>query len=213
MAVRRRLERGFRVLPATQRASAAAFRDFGGVVGDAILRVPVVLFHTQLAGTPRLVVALVLGFAALMTFGLAAGIIFAGEVEHYDDGYAAEDEDEDEEDAEKEAGDHAWISLGFIEHHLLSFRAWLGRALFHRERTPLPSRDAAARRRIEPRFEGGGRADADEADDEGEDDEESAPRARKPRAPAKPPRGAPAQASSRRRSIFLPRRAPASVRP
>ncbi len=161
----------------------------GGVVGDAILRVPVVLFHTPLAGTPRLVAAIVLGFAALMTFGVAAGIIFAGEVQHYDDGYAdeEEDEDEDEEDAEKEEGDHAWISLGFIEHHLLSFRAWLGRALFRRERTPLPSRDAAARRRIEPRFEGG-RADADEGDDDGDDDEESAPRARKPRAPAKPAR-------------------------
>jgi DNA segregation ATPase FtsK/SpoIIIE, S-DNA-T family len=162
----------------------------GGVVGDAILRVPVVLFHMPLAGTPRLVAAVVLGFAALMTFGLAAGIIFAGEVEHYDDGYAddEEDEDEDEEDAEKEAGDSAWVSLGFIEHHLLSFRAWLGRALFRRERAPLPSRDAVARRRIEPRFEGGGRTDADEGDDDGDDDEESAPRARKPRAPAKPAR-------------------------
>src|ERR1700761_8294818 len=82
----------------------------GGVVGDAILRVPAVLFHMPLSGTPRLVAAVVLGFAALMTFGLAAGIIFAGEVEHYDDGYAddEEDEDEDEDGAEKEAGDSAW---------------------------------------------------------------------------------------------------------
>ena len=74
----------------------------GGVVGDAILRVPVVLFHTPLAGTPRLVAAIVLGFAALMTFGVAAGIIFAGEVQHYDDGYADEEEDEDEDDEDAE---------------------------------------------------------------------------------------------------------------
>jgi len=165
----------------------------GGVVGDAILRVPVVLLHMQLVGTARIVAALVLGFAALMTFGLAAGIIFAGEVEHYDDSYADEDEededeDEDDEETEAEQGDNAWISLGFIEHHLLSFRAWLGRLLFRRERAPLPSRDALARRRIEPRFEGGGRAEADEADDEDDDDEENAPRVRKPRAPAKPAR-------------------------
>ena len=66
----------------------------GGVVGDAMLRLPLVLFHMQLVGTTRLVVALVLGFAALMTFGTAAGIIFGGEAEDYDD-YEAEDEKED----------------------------------------------------------------------------------------------------------------------
>ena len=160
----------------------------GGVVGDAILRVPVVLLHMQLAGTARLIAAVVLGVAALMTFGLAAGIIFAGEAQPYDDSYADDEGDEDEadENAAKEEGDHAWISLGFIEHHLLSFRAWLGRLFSPHKRVPLPSRDSG--RRIEPRFEGGGRANADEADDDGDDEEESAPQARKPRAPAKPAR-------------------------
>ncbi|HWE76157.1 MAG TPA: DNA translocase FtsK, partial [Stellaceae bacterium] len=160
----------------------------GGVVGDAILRVPVVLLHVQLAGTARMVAALVLGFAALMTFGLAAGIIFAGEAQGYDDGYAdedEEDEDEDDEHAEKEEADHAWISLGFVEHHLLSFRAWLGRLFSRRERMPLPSRDAVPRRRVEPQFDNSPRL---APDDEGDEDEESAPRARKPRAPAKPAR-------------------------
>ena len=157
----------------------------GGVVGDAMLRLPVVLFHIQLVGTSRLVAGLGLGFAALIAFAIASGAIGGGEVEDYDD----EDEDADEEqDEAREDGDDAWISLGFIEHHLLSFRAWLGRLFGRRERMPLPSRDnpAIPRRRIEPRFDNSARA-AGAEDDDGDDDE-AAPRARKPRAAAKPAR-------------------------
>ncbi len=161
----------------------------GGVVGDAMLRLPLVLFHIQLVGTTRLVFALGLGFAALVAFGTAAGMIFGGEAEDYDD-YEEEDEDEADGDEDRAAGDSAWISLGFIEHHLLSFRAWLGRLFLRRERMPLASRDnpAIPRRRVEPRFEGSARSAADDTEDDGEEDyEESAPRARKPRA-AKPVR-------------------------
>jgi DNA segregation ATPase FtsK/SpoIIIE, S-DNA-T family len=161
----------------------------GGVVGDAMLRLPLVLFHIQLVGTTRLVFALGLGFAALVAFGTAAGMIFGGEAEDYDD-YAEEDEEEADRDEDRDDGDSAWISLGFIEHHLLSFRAWLGRLFMRRERLPLASRDnpAIPRHRVEPRFEGSARSAADDTEDDGEeDDEESAPRARKPRA-AKPVR-------------------------
>src|ERR1700733_3416939 len=156
----------------------------GGVVGDAMLRLPLVLFHIQLVGTTRLVFAVGLGFAALVAFGTAAGMIFGGEAEDYDD-YEAEDEEEADGDDDREAGDSAWISLGFIEHHLLSFRAWLGRLFLRRERMPLASRDnpAIPRRRVEPRFENAARGAADDTEDDGdEDDEESAPRVRKPRA-------------------------------
>jgi DNA segregation ATPase FtsK/SpoIIIE, S-DNA-T family len=159
----------------------------GGVVGDAMLRLPLVLFHIQLVGTTRLVSAFGPGFAALVAFGTAAGMIFGGEAEDYDD---YDDEDEKDDDEDREAGDSAWISLGFIEHHLLSFRAWLGRLFMRRERMPMASRDnpAIPRRRVEPRFEGSARSAADDAEDDGEeDDEESTPRARKPRA-AKPVR-------------------------
>ncbi|HUC51465.1 MAG TPA: DNA translocase FtsK 4TM domain-containing protein [Xanthobacteraceae bacterium] len=165
----------------------------GGVVGDAILRLPTVLLHMQLAGTSRFVAALVLGFAALMTFGVAAGIILGGEAQDYDD-YDEDEDEEAEDDEEDEERDSAWISLGFIEHHLLSFRAafarFLGRLLFRRERTPMPSHDGMARRRIEPRFEGSasGADVADEDDAEDDEEEDSAPRARKARAPAKPAR-------------------------
>ncbi len=157
----------------------------GGVVGDAMLRLPVVLFHFQLVGTARVAAALVFGFAALLAFGIAAGMIWGGEAEDYDDA----DEDNDEEEKASDKGDDAWISLGFIEHHLLSFRAWLGRLFGRRERVPMPSRDnpAIPRRRIEPRFANSPSLAGGDPEDEAEDDE-AAPRARKPRAPAKPAR-------------------------
>jgi DNA segregation ATPase FtsK/SpoIIIE, S-DNA-T family len=160
----------------------------GGVVGDAMLRLPVVLFHIQLAGTTRLVTALALGFAALTAFGVAAGMIWGGAAEDDDD----DEDDEEEKDEAAEKGDDAWISLGFIEHHLLSFRAWLGRLFTRRDRMPIPSRDnpAIPRRRIEPSFANSTLAPGQSPEDEGEDedDEEAAPRARKPRAAAKPAR-------------------------
>jgi len=159
----------------------------GGVVGDAMLRLPVVLFHVQLVGTTRLVAGLGLGFAALAAFAVASGAIWGGDAEDYDD----DDEDEEPDDEAAEAGDDAWISLGFIEHHLLSFRAWLGRLFGRRERMPMPSRDnpAIPRRRIEPRFANSAAhpAGEDAEDDAEDDDEEATPRARKPRA-AKPAR-------------------------
>src|SRR5580692_2426612 len=46
----------------------------GGVVGDAILRLPAALFRTPLTGTYGLVAASVLGVAALAAFAVAAGI-------------------------------------------------------------------------------------------------------------------------------------------
>jgi S-DNA-T family DNA segregation ATPase FtsK/SpoIIIE len=159
----------------------------GGVVGDAMLRLPVVLFHIDLVGTVRLVTALALGFAALTAFGIAAGMIWGGEVEDYDEDYEDEDKAADHAAASNE-GDGAWISLGFIEHHLLSFRAWLGRLFSRRDRMPLSSRDnpAIPRRRVEPRFANSPPLAGNDAQDD--DDEDAAPRARKPRAPAKPVR-------------------------
>ena len=96
------LERGFRVLPAAQRALAAAVgtrrrrrrcdiaRAGRAVPADAACR------HSAPRRRARA------RLCRADDVRLAAGIIFAGEVQDYDDGYAAEDEDEDEEDAEKE---------------------------------------------------------------------------------------------------------------
>src|SRR5262249_10017079 len=85
----------------------------GGVVGAAILRAPAALFGSPLLGLSRLVLATVLGLAALFTFAGAAGFLWRGAADA--DG-AAEDEDEEEEEdeAEEDKDDHdsVWISLG-----------------------------------------------------------------------------------------------------
>ncbi len=151
----------------------------GGVVGDAVLRLPAWLLHAPLTGTHRLA-AVALGIAALAAFAGAAGLIWRD----------ATDDDDDDEDAraapsEDDEDARGWISLGFLAHALLSFRARLGRLFTRRRRTPLPSRDDAVRERVEPRF---AHAAERRADDEAEDAAAgAAPRLRKPRAP-KPPR-------------------------
>jgi DNA segregation ATPase FtsK/SpoIIIE, S-DNA-T family len=148
----------------------------GGVVGDAMLRLPSVLFGVRLAGTYRLAAAITLGIGALVMFAGAAGMIWR----------PSADDEEDEEDGEDpvEADDDGeWISLGRLMHAVLSFRARLGR-LFHRPvRAKAAARAAGAPpRRVEPRFDG--RPDhrtANESDDELTG--APAPRVKKPRPP------------------------------
>ena len=185
----------------------------GGVVGDAMLRVPAMLFGVRLAGTYRMATAIVLGIAALVAFGGAAGIIWRDAPEE-----DTEDEIEDEDEAE-DADESAWISLGRLTHALLSFRARLARAFGRRTPTPIPSRrnSAATRSRIEPQFDQRSDLDVDEAAEDEEDAEERPRAARKPRARRKPAapvrrrlRTAVAQSAddaARRRALDLERRA------
>ncbi|HUI12183.1 MAG TPA: DNA translocase FtsK 4TM domain-containing protein [Xanthobacteraceae bacterium] len=155
----------------------------GGVIGDAVLRLPVYLLHTPLVGTHRLGAALVFGVGALVMFAGAAGLLWREAIND-------DEADEDEEDAGAEdAEDSGWISLGFLEHYVLSFRARLSRLFRGRQRTPMPARDDGAmlRRRVEPRF---APADGPDVEDEEveDDDAEAAPRARRPRTPKAPRR-------------------------
>ena len=66
----------------------------GGVVGDAMLRVPPALFGVPLTGTRQLGAAIVLGVAALMAFAAAAGLIWRDSADEDEDEAADEDEDE-----------------------------------------------------------------------------------------------------------------------
>ncbi len=153
----------------------------GGVVGDAILRLPAALFRTPLTGTYGLVAASVLGVAALAAFAVAAGIFLRG----------ARDEEEPAQVEDEAEGDGAWISLGGLMHTMLSFRSRLARMFRLPMRLP-PSapgsaRDASAQRRVEPRLDGRRQSRIEEEDDEDESEDEDvdepAPRgARKPRA-------------------------------
>ena len=154
----------------------------GGVVGDAMLRLPAVLFGLPLKGTYGLVAAVVLGVAALAAFGGAAGIFMRGSP------------DEEETTEAKEEGDGAWLSLGGLMHTVLSFRSRLTRMFRRPKQARAPAkgsaRDALAPRRVEPRLDGQRHSGIDEEDSsEDEDDEEPVPRAaRKPRAAVRPTR-------------------------
>jgi DNA segregation ATPase FtsK/SpoIIIE, S-DNA-T family len=147
----------------------------GGVIGDAMLRLPGALLHMPLMGASRLGAAIVLGIAALAAFAGAAGMLWRDPAEEIETDHEAE---------RSESNDYGgWISLGFVAHSLLSFRARVARLFGRRPRTPIPPPGEAAlpRRRIEPRFGNAAERYADEAED---DTAEAAPRvARKPRAP------------------------------
>jgi S-DNA-T family DNA segregation ATPase FtsK/SpoIIIE len=157
----------------------------GGVIGDTVLRVPMIFFGAPLAGLYRLVAAMVLGGAALITFASAAGLMWRGSARDED----AHDDDDDHDEASGDEDD-AWISLGRVMHAVLSFRTRI--ALMFRGKAPPPARsrsDEIASPRTEPRFDG--RPDP-RSEEETEDELTGAPApraARKPRAgPAPKPR-------------------------
>jgi S-DNA-T family DNA segregation ATPase FtsK/SpoIIIE len=146
----------------------------GGVIGDAVLRLPTQLFGVPMVGANRLAATIVLGIAALVAFAGAAGIIWRD----------AADDDDEEDKAVDEDDDSAWISLGRLMHAVLSFRARIAR-LFRRRTVPATPRPAPPRQRVEPRFDAPSVQYAgDEADETAEEAEAAEPRApRKPRAP------------------------------
>ena len=161
----------------------------GGVIGDAVLRVSTVFFGTPLAGLYRLVAAIILGVAALVTFAGASGLLWRGSARDEGARESADDDHDDDEESDGE-DDGAWISLGRLMHAVLSFRTRV--ALMFRRKAPLaaPIRsDRVAAPRVEPRFDG--RPDSP-IEEEAEDELTGAPAprgARKPRAaPAPKPR-------------------------
>jgi DNA segregation ATPase FtsK/SpoIIIE, S-DNA-T family len=167
----------------------------GGVIGDAMLRLPAVLLHLPLAQTHRFTASILLGVAALIAFAVAAGLVWHGAAEEEDE---EADEEEEEDDEEEEAEDEkaededdderAWISLGFIAHELLSLRARI--ALLFRRRTSSPSASTGPRQRVEPRFGKATLQPVEAEEDEESDDEMPVAAAKKPRPAQKPLRRA-----------------------
>ena len=136
----------------------------GGVVGDAVLRLPTELFGVAMTDVNRLIATVVLGAAALFAFAGAAGMIWRDATDKVEQ----DDDDVEEEDDETGDRDGAWISLGWLIHEVMSFRARV--ALLFRRRPAAPPAPRSARARIEPRFDAPATqyADAD-ADDEAEE--------------------------------------------
>ncbi|MFB6417453.1 MULTISPECIES: DNA translocase FtsK [Bradyrhizobium] len=173
----------------------------GGVVGDALVRAPAVIFGP--AGTIyRIVLGTILFAALAATFLIACGL---GAREHDDD--LAEIEDDDKPLDEDEENDRGSVSLGWLFHALMSTKArlgWLLGAAYRSLVSSGPKTKAAAFSRQEPNL-GGGRAapsispqpedehDEDEHE-EVEEEEEEEPVARAPRKKAAPK--APAKKSS-----------------
>jgi S-DNA-T family DNA segregation ATPase FtsK/SpoIIIE len=159
----------------------------GGVVGDALVRAPAVIF-----GPPGFVYRLVLGiilFGALMaTFLIASGL---GSRAFEEELTPIVDDDAPFVEAEEEGGS---ISLGFAFHAVMSTKARLGWLLSTAYRSLVssgPQPRAFSLERQEPSLEPnlgtgpGGRANpsraAEEEDFEDEEDDEEAPAARAPR--------------------------------
>jgi len=147
----------------------------GGVIGDAILRLPVLLLHVPVSGMNSIIAAIALGSAALVATAVASGLLWRDA--------ESDDEEEAANDTERE-DERGWISLGFLTHSILSLRARLARLFGRRKRMPLPDRETVLGRRIEPRFDEFADTDDEDLSDE---DETAQRRTRKPRTP-KPPR-------------------------
>ncbi len=176
----------------------------GGVVGDAVLRLPAMLLHSAHAPSGFLL-ATIFGFAALLAFAGAAGLIWRGsaaadededryeeEEDEYEDNDTDDEVEEAVDDEEDAAADEekAGISLGRLMHAMLSLRSRIGRML---RGSPPPRAavrdDAPPSRRIEPRFARGESGDDNEDETEFEPNElEIAQPARKPKSPARPAR-------------------------
>ena len=163
----------------------------GGVVGDALVRAPAVIF-----GPPGTIYRTVLGvilFAAMAaTFLIACGL---GAREHDDE--LAEIEDDDKPLDEDEESDRGSVSLGWLFHALMSTKArliWLCGAAYRSLVSSGPKTKVAAFSRQEPNL--GGRAappispqseDEDyEHEEEEDEEEEEEPAARAPRKKAAP---------------------------
>jgi S-DNA-T family DNA segregation ATPase FtsK/SpoIIIE len=175
----------------------------GGVVGDALVRAPAVIFGP--AGTIyRLALGTILFVAMTATFLIACGL---GARAH-DDALAPID-DEDAPIDDEDDGDRSSVSLGWLFHALMSTKArltWLFGTAYRALVSSGPKAKAGAFDRQEPNL-GRGRAapsispqsrddeeEYDEEEDEEEEEEEEAPAARAPRKKAAPK--APARKSS-----------------
>jgi S-DNA-T family DNA segregation ATPase FtsK/SpoIIIE len=158
----------------------------GGVIGDAVLRVPAMILRGPLSALSLTIAALVFGTCTAIAIAVAGG--FAWPFTAVDD----EEEDEEVED-EDEEGDHASAWLGLVVHALLSWKSRLGRFLKRKPRAPVRAARATPEGRFEPRFDAPGRAPAAEPDDiedvAEEEEPQAAPRRRTatatPRAPAR----------------------------
>src|SRR5208337_1153937 len=152
------------VLPRT--ASWPLPAGLGGIVGDWVLVLPAWIVGASPSVTLRAVAAVALALAALACLAVVAGF-----------GFHSRDADADRNEGGEE---RASISIGWITHGFLSFKARLRRLL----RSPRSRRAAGAVRRSEPHFEAAGAATLApqiEPDDDEESGDDVAPAENRPK--------------------------------
>jgi len=143
----------------------------GGVIGDALLRIPASLMHAPLSGALRIAIGGATGMAAMVALAFSMGLGWRDRIE-------GEPEDAASDPAAEE---RSLISLGWIHHGILSLRARLGRLFRTAGRRAAPQ---APKIRIEP---ASAESDDEAWEEEAEDEEDGpAPRARRrARSPAR----------------------------
>ncbi len=143
----------------------------GGVIGDALLRIPASLMHAPLSGALRIAIGGATGMAAVVALAFSMGLGWRDRIE-------GEPEDAASDPAAEE---RSLISLGWIHHGILSLRARLGRLFRTAGRRAAPQ---APKVRIEP---ASAESDDEAWEEEAEDEEDGpAPRARRrARSPAR----------------------------
>jgi S-DNA-T family DNA segregation ATPase FtsK/SpoIIIE len=157
----------------------------GGVLGDALLRLPAFSLGRPLAGFSLFLVSVIFAAATVLSVMLAAGWRWQRSAAQTPARGVDEDdviEDDDNED------DRASAWLGMFAHALLSWKARIGRLFRYAPRAPMQTRmPAATSARMEPRFDAFGRVAAPlqpTLDDDTDDEAEPAPRRRAaPRTP------------------------------
>lgn len=170
----------------------------GGVVGDALVRAPAVVF-----GPPGFVYRLVLG--SLLLVGMIGCLLIAGGMgaKETDDSLLADEDDDTPLNEADEDDDKSAVRLGWVFHAIMSAKArvvWFLSTAYRALVSSGPQPRASAAGRHEPSL-GGGRSkptlapemdedggDAEEAGEDEDEEEAPAPRARKKPAPKTPPR-------------------------
>jgi S-DNA-T family DNA segregation ATPase FtsK/SpoIIIE len=153
----------------------------GGVIGDAVLRLPVLLTG-PLTGTMRMALTVAIGTAAFGISALAAGWGWRDpDAEQGSDRPPSREEYIDD-------GERTSISLGWLVHGFLSLQTRLKLLFAPRAPARTPRRDVPPGERLEPRFGDaeGSEIEENEAGDEDEPDE--TPRRRAPRVTRPPAR-------------------------
>ncbi len=166
----------------------------GGVIGDALMRLPAWIAGGALSGWTRTSLALGSGLGMLICLAIASGFGLQSPPKEKPKkprkGETKEAATESEEDEER-----TWVSLGWLAHGFLSLKARVARLLSGRgggRATPRGDAPAPARSRVEPRFEGATLAtlapqlDEEIAAEEDEEEDEAPPVPRKPKAAPRP---------------------------